>query len=225
MAPGGRTPRRRWSRRGGGGAGHLDSALPNPTLTAKSMLDLRLLDSFQEGAEPEEQGLGDTLAPPMRQGAVGAGLSRANQELGSTVSLQVTTTTAWVSHLSQGAGVLSHKPSDGWHCVVHPRPITGQTLSSCPIRARMWRRSVCCMPTNGKIAELAFWTGTTHPPPHPGHHFGWHVALPQLNPAHSQCVPGEGGVSGRRPGSCGQTQPRQRLLARIQSGQSCTTRG
>lgn len=103
-APGGRTPRRRWSRRGVGGAGHLDNPLPNPTLTAKSMLDLRLLDSFQEGAEPEEQGLGDALTPPTRQGAAGAGLSRASQELGSTVSLQVTATTAWVSQRSGGVG-------------------------------------------------------------------------------------------------------------------------
>lgn len=63
-----------------------------------------MLDSFQEGAEPEEQGLGDALAPPVRQGEVGAGLSRANKELGSTVSLQVTTTTAWVSHLVQRHG-------------------------------------------------------------------------------------------------------------------------
>lgn len=160
-ALGGRTPRRRWSRRGGGGAGHLDSPLPNSTLTAKSMLDLRLLDSFQTEAEPEEQGQGDILAPPMRQGAMGAGLSRANPELGSTISLQVTTATAWVSLLSRGTRVLVHQPYDWGHFVVHPRPITGRTSSSCPIRAQMWTRSVCCMPNNGRIAELASWTGTT----------------------------------------------------------------
>lgn len=82
------------------------------------MLDLRLLDSFQEALEPEEQCLGDRSTPPMRQGEVGAGLSRAKQELGSTVSLQVTTTTAWVSHLSGGAGVLLYQLSYLWKFVV-----------------------------------------------------------------------------------------------------------
>lgn len=82
----------------------MNSPLPNPTMMAKSMLDLRLLDSFQEGAEQEEQEvLGD--APP--HPAAWAGLSWANQELGSTVSLQVTTnTTVWVSHLTGGGGFL-----------------------------------------------------------------------------------------------------------------------
>lgn len=176
VAPGGRTPRRRWSRQEGGRGGPLESPLPTPTLMAKSMLDLRMLDSFQEGAEPEEQGvLGD--APP--RPAAWAGLSRANQELGSTVSLQVTTnTTAWVSHLTGGGGFLVHQPSDWLHFVVHPRPITGRTSSSCPIRARMRKRSGCCTPTNGRIAESASWTGRTRPPPHPGHHSGWDVAPP-----------------------------------------------
>lgn len=119
VAPEGRTPRRRWSRRGVEGQGTWTTPSTNPTLTAKSMLDLRLLDSFQEGAESEEQGLGDALAPPMRQAMVGTGLSRANQELGSTVSLQVTTTSAWVSHLSRAAGVLVHQPSDWCHFVLN----------------------------------------------------------------------------------------------------------
>lgn len=148
------------------------------------MLDLRLLESFQEGAEPEEQGLGDGLTPPMRHGMVGVGLSRANQDLGSTVSLQVTTATAWVSHLFTAAVVLFHQLSDLWHFVLHPRPITGQTSYSCPIRARMQSRSGCCMPTNGRIAELASWTGMMHSPSQPGHHSVRQLDLHQLNPAH-----------------------------------------
>lgn len=62
----GRTPRRRWSQRGGGAE---DGAL-----MVKSMLDLRLLDSFQPGAQEEPQAqpeegqeeqvlLGNTLCP------------------------------------------------------------------------------------------------------------------------------------------------------------------
>ncbi|XP_069008876.1 mitogen-activated protein kinase-binding protein 1 isoform X3 [Embiotoca jacksoni] len=93
----GRLPRRRWSRR-------TDSA--EGVLMVKSMLDLRMLDSYcpskrkeQQQTEQEEVktrpldvGL-SSCSPRRRSQGVEAGLHRTNQELGSTISLQVTT--AW----------------------------------------------------------------------------------------------------------------------------------
>ncbi|KAG7238068.1 hypothetical protein INR49_031422 [Caranx melampygus] len=91
----GRLPRRRWSRRTGSADG---------VLMVKSMLDLRLLDSYcpdrqEAGQEAEQQasppGVCPTPSSPRRRSqGVEAGLYRTNQELGSTVSLQVTS--AWV---------------------------------------------------------------------------------------------------------------------------------
>ncbi|XP_029349372.1 mitogen-activated protein kinase-binding protein 1 isoform X2 [Echeneis naucrates] len=83
-----RLPRRRWSRRTGSTDG---------LLMVKSMLDLRLLDSFCPDGQEETRPLHGN-APPCssrrRSQEVEAGLHRTNQGLGSTVSLQVTT--AWV---------------------------------------------------------------------------------------------------------------------------------
>ncbi|XP_070697776.1 mitogen-activated protein kinase-binding protein 1 [Pempheris klunzingeri] len=91
---GGRTPRRRWSRR---------TCSADGVLMVKSMLDLRLLDSFSPDRPEAEQDevktrpLDDGAPPgsPRRRRDRGgeAGLHRTNQELGSTISLQVTT--AW----------------------------------------------------------------------------------------------------------------------------------
>ncbi|XP_040916419.1 mitogen-activated protein kinase-binding protein 1 isoform X2 [Toxotes jaculatrix] len=95
-ASGGRLPRRRWSRRTGSADG---------VLMVKSMLDLRLLDSYcpdrQEEKEVEKE---ENICPldvspsactsRRRCHGVEAGLHRTNQELGSTFSLQVTP--AWV---------------------------------------------------------------------------------------------------------------------------------
>ncbi|CAJ1074945.1 LOW QUALITY PROTEIN: mitogen-activated protein kinase-binding protein 1-like [Xyrichtys novacula] len=91
---GGRLPRRRWSRRSGGEDG---------VLMVKSMLDLRLLDSFSKDKQEEEQQeehqeenrprhLSTTSGRRDQQGE--GGLHRTNQERGSTISLQVTS--AWV---------------------------------------------------------------------------------------------------------------------------------
>ncbi|KAM9777987.1 mitogen-activated protein kinase-binding protein 1 [Neosynchiropus ocellatus] len=81
-----RLPRRRWSKRAG------------DTLTVKSMLDLRLLDSYGfNGLEEEEEEEGEEgggarplVSSAGRRGFSGeAGLQRTNQERGSTISLQV----------------------------------------------------------------------------------------------------------------------------------------
>ncbi|XP_062252893.1 mitogen-activated protein kinase-binding protein 1 [Platichthys flesus] len=89
-APGGRLPRRRWSRRTGSG---------DSVLMVSSMLDLRQLDSFcadqqVEQAETKTCPLGVSSSPFSQQKGcqgVEAGPWRTNQELGSTMSLQVTT--------------------------------------------------------------------------------------------------------------------------------------
>ncbi|KAL7380574.1 hypothetical protein ABVT39_020004 [Epinephelus coioides] len=95
-ASGGRLPRRQWSRRMGS----------DGVLMVKSMLDLRLLESYcpdRQEEEQEEQVEVNThsldvntspCSPRRRAPGVEAGLYRTNQELGSTVSLQVTS--AWV---------------------------------------------------------------------------------------------------------------------------------
>ncbi|KAM6968586.1 mitogen-activated protein kinase-binding protein 1 [Tautogolabrus adspersus] len=97
---GGRLPRRRWSRRTGGADG---------VLMVKSMLDLRLLDSFSPDKKEEEQQEGKALplnvsTPPcsirMRGQGVERGIHQTNPELGSTVSLQVTS--AWVEDNEAG---------------------------------------------------------------------------------------------------------------------------
>ncbi|XP_076022162.1 mitogen-activated protein kinase-binding protein 1 [Genypterus blacodes] len=83
----GPTPRKRWSRR----MGSTDGAL-----MVKSMLDLRLLDSYcpskQEDQE-EEREQPQVVDHPSIQKRVspggGIGLCRTNQDLGSTISLQV----------------------------------------------------------------------------------------------------------------------------------------
>ncbi|XP_075941322.1 mitogen-activated protein kinase-binding protein 1 isoform X2 [Anarhichas minor] len=92
-ASGGRLPRRRWSRRTGS----------DGVLMVKSMLDLRLLDSYRpdeqvdQGAEHEMKTRPVVSpSPPCPSGmgqCVGAGLHRTNRELGSSISLQVNT--AW----------------------------------------------------------------------------------------------------------------------------------
>ncbi|KAM6916877.1 mitogen-activated protein kinase-binding protein 1 [Lycodopsis pacificus] len=93
-ALGGRLPRRRWSRRTGS----------DGILMVKSMLDLRLLDSYRpdeqvdQGAEHDvkTRPVDVSPSPPRPSGmgqCVGAGLHRTNHELGSSISLQVNT--AW----------------------------------------------------------------------------------------------------------------------------------
>ncbi|XP_070776044.1 mitogen-activated protein kinase-binding protein 1 [Enoplosus armatus] len=92
---GGRLPRRRWSRRTGSADG---------VLMVKSMLDLRLLDSFSPDRQEQQQAEQEVKTRPLdvstspcsqmrRDQTVEGGLHRTNQELGSTISLQVTT--AW----------------------------------------------------------------------------------------------------------------------------------
>ncbi|XP_033935118.1 mitogen-activated protein kinase-binding protein 1 isoform X1 [Pseudochaenichthys georgianus] len=81
---GSRLPRRRWSRR----------TVGDGVLMVKSMLDLRLLDSFcpeKQEQEGKTRPLDVSPSPctKRRSPGVEAGLHRANQELGSTVSLQV----------------------------------------------------------------------------------------------------------------------------------------
>ncbi|KAM9341611.1 mitogen-activated protein kinase-binding protein 1 [Symphorus nematophorus] len=100
---GGRTPRRRWSRR-------TDSE-EDGVLMVKSMLDLRLLDSYcpdrREETQDEQDEQDEVTTRPLdvstspcslRRGGRGPGLEvglhRTNQELGSSISLQVTS--AWV---------------------------------------------------------------------------------------------------------------------------------
>ncbi|XP_034381149.1 mitogen-activated protein kinase-binding protein 1 isoform X2 [Cyclopterus lumpus] len=87
-AAGGRLPRRRWSRRTGS----------NGVLMVKSMLDLRLLDSYcpdrqvELGAEQKVKTRPVDVSPsrcrPRVGQFVGVGLHRTNQELGSSISLQ-----------------------------------------------------------------------------------------------------------------------------------------
>lgn len=85
-----------------------------------------------------------------------AGLYRTNQELGSTVSLQVTS--AWVrGHVPAEGQVINEPARSHWLTrfrlsrwqMMRQGPITGQTTSSCPIRAQTWRKW-CCIPTNGR---------------------------------------------------------------------------
>ncbi|XP_010793687.1 mitogen-activated protein kinase-binding protein 1-like [Notothenia coriiceps] len=82
---GSRLPRRRWSRR----------TMGDGVLMVKSMLDLRLLDSFCPEKQEQEEGktrpLDVSPSPCTKRLSPGveAGLHRTNQELGSTVSLQV----------------------------------------------------------------------------------------------------------------------------------------
>ncbi|KAM8737759.1 mitogen-activated protein kinase-binding protein 1 isoform 3-T3 [Acanthopagrus schlegelii] len=95
---GGRPPRRRWSRR----AGRSEEGV----LMVKSMLDLRLLDSYHPGRQEETQDeeeeevktrpldiSASSCSQRGRSPGVEVGLHRTNQDLGSTVSLQVTS--AW----------------------------------------------------------------------------------------------------------------------------------
>ncbi|CAN9501919.1 unnamed protein product [Ophioblennius macclurei] len=98
-APPGRLPRRRWSQRAAG---------TNSDLMVKSMLDLRMLDSYrpddgeeeeEEEAQQEAQEEGKTHPQDVSSahchprgrshGGMEAGLHRTNQGLGSTISLQV----------------------------------------------------------------------------------------------------------------------------------------
>nr|XP_020510436.2 LOW QUALITY PROTEIN: mitogen-activated protein kinase-binding protein 1-like [Labrus bergylta] len=96
---GGRLPRRRWSRRTGGADG---------ALMVKSMLDLRLLDSFSPDKQEEQQeGKAcpfNVSTPPCserrRDQGVERGIHRINPKLGSTVSLQVSS--AWVEDNEAG---------------------------------------------------------------------------------------------------------------------------
>ncbi|XP_053700967.1 mitogen-activated protein kinase-binding protein 1 isoform X1 [Synchiropus splendidus] len=82
-----RLPRRRWSKRSG------------DALMVKSMLDLRLLDSYDcnglEEEEEEEEGGGGDTRPLVGGCSAQAALQRSSQERGSTFSLQVTP--VWVA--------------------------------------------------------------------------------------------------------------------------------
>ncbi|XP_034722238.1 arginine-glutamic acid dipeptide repeats protein isoform X2 [Etheostoma cragini] len=85
-ASGRRLPRRRWSRRTGG----------DSVLMVKSMLDLRLLDSYRPDTEAEQEGVKPRpldVSPRWMDPGEEARLHRTNQEMGSTISLQVNT--AW----------------------------------------------------------------------------------------------------------------------------------
>ncbi|XP_077945287.1 mitogen-activated protein kinase-binding protein 1 isoform X1 [Gasterosteus aculeatus] len=123
-AAGKRLPRRRWSRR-----------TCNGTPMVKSMLDLRLLDSYCD--RPVEQRVErevETTRPvevsphPRRPSGmgqcVGEGLHRTNQELGSTVSLQVNTAWAedgetWTNQRPDFIP-LSNQSPDGEAVVLYP---------------------------------------------------------------------------------------------------------
>ncbi|XP_041668379.1 mitogen-activated protein kinase-binding protein 1-like [Cheilinus undulatus] len=119
-----RLPRRRWSRRAGGA---------DSVLMVKSMLDLRLLDSFslqrEEEAELQEQeGKARPLTSPCSQRRPGQAeersLRRTNQELGSTASLQVTA--PWVEDEEPGTNRrpdfirLSNQSPDREEVVLYP---------------------------------------------------------------------------------------------------------
>ncbi|KAM8916663.1 mitogen-activated protein kinase-binding protein 1 isoform 2-T2 [Spinachia spinachia] len=103
-APGRRLPRRRWSRR-----------TCNGTLMVKSMLDLRLLDSYcdrpvEQRVEREVNTCPVEVSHHLRCQSgmgqcVGEGHHRTNQEMGSTVSLQVNT--AWAE---DGAAWTNRRP-------------------------------------------------------------------------------------------------------------------
>ncbi|XP_026007027.1 mitogen-activated protein kinase-binding protein 1 isoform X2 [Astatotilapia calliptera] len=79
---GARLPRRRWSRR---------MCDADGVLMVKSMLDLRLLDSFcpDKQAETRPLDVSHSHCSKMRKGQGAEELHRTNQELGSTISLQV----------------------------------------------------------------------------------------------------------------------------------------
>ncbi|XP_026164217.1 mitogen-activated protein kinase-binding protein 1 isoform X2 [Mastacembelus armatus] len=119
---GGRLPRRRWSRRTGDAHG---------VLMVKSMLDLRLLDSYR----PEQQEEQDEVkthpadvsrapcSPKKRVQEVEVGLCRTSQERGSTISLQVTS--AWVddelrTNQRPDFILLSNQSPDGEDPVLYP---------------------------------------------------------------------------------------------------------
>ncbi|TNN87363.1 hypothetical protein EYF80_002564 [Liparis tanakae] len=84
-AAGGHLPRRRWSRRIAG----------NEVLEVKSMLDLRLLDLDCPDRQAELR-----AEPEVKTCLVDVSLHRTNQELGSSISLQVNT--EWVRIRSGG---------------------------------------------------------------------------------------------------------------------------
>ncbi|XP_029317026.1 LOW QUALITY PROTEIN: mitogen-activated protein kinase-binding protein 1 [Cottoperca gobio] len=128
----GRLPRRQWSRRTGG----------DGVLMVKSMLDLRLLDSYcpdrqaEQQAEQEEvktrpRDVSPSSCNQRRDPGVEAGLHRTNQELGSTISLQVTT--AWAedddARTNQRPDFiqLSNQSPDGEALVLYPDQWEGQS--------------------------------------------------------------------------------------------------
>ncbi|XP_068194880.1 mitogen-activated protein kinase-binding protein 1 isoform X2 [Antennarius striatus] len=112
-ASGHRPPRRRWSRRGDSGG--------DGDLVVKSMLDLRMLDSFCPDSEGDHQAEQDEIktrpvavstSPCHQKGRdldVEAGLHKPSHELGSTMSLQVTT--AWADCNEVRA---NHRPDFIW---------------------------------------------------------------------------------------------------------------
>nr|XP_046268092.1 mitogen-activated protein kinase-binding protein 1 isoform X2 [Scatophagus argus] len=116
---GGRPPRRRWSRRTG--------STEDGVLTVKSMLDLRLLDSYCPDRQEEQQAEQEVMKPhpsdvsisPSSQRQKGPGV-----ELGSTVSLQVTT--AWAEEDEMRTNQrpdfiqLSNQSPDGEDMVLYP---------------------------------------------------------------------------------------------------------
>ncbi|XP_074547838.1 mitogen-activated protein kinase-binding protein 1 isoform X2 [Halichoeres trimaculatus] len=80
-----RLPRRRWSRR---------TSSKDEVLMVKSMLDLRMLDSFSpEKQEEQEKEQEEGKTRPLHGSPSSSLRNRTNQELGSTISLQVTS--AW----------------------------------------------------------------------------------------------------------------------------------
>ncbi|XP_037342592.2 mitogen-activated protein kinase-binding protein 1 isoform X2 [Pungitius pungitius] len=144
-ASGRRLPRRRWSRRTCNGA-----------LMVKSMLDLRLLDSYCEVEQQVEREVKthpvEVSPHPRHQSrmgqCVGEGPHRTNQELGSTVSLQVNTAwaedrEAWTNQRPDFIPLFNHSPDreavalypDQWEDRVSLGGSEFQVKEACPTAA------------------------------------------------------------------------------------------
>nr|XP_020476980.1 mitogen-activated protein kinase-binding protein 1 isoform X3 [Monopterus albus] len=131
-ASGVRIPRRRWSRRTGSADG---------VLMVKSMLDLRLLESYR----PEEQDEvkshpTDVGASPCSPGRRGQGLEavlhRTNQELGSSISLQSATWVADDARTNQNSdGEAPVLYPDQWEDRVSLAGSEFQVKEACPVAA------------------------------------------------------------------------------------------
>ncbi|XP_029983069.1 mitogen-activated protein kinase-binding protein 1 isoform X2 [Sphaeramia orbicularis] len=146
---GGRLPRRRWSRR---------TCSADSVLMVKSMLDLRLLDSYCAD-KPEEHHEEDEVKPRPSEGktspcssrgrgqAMEAELHKTTRELGSTVSLQVTT--GWVdddetrTNERPGFILLSNQSPERENPVLYPDQWEDRvSLAGCEFQVKEVRPSV-----------------------------------------------------------------------------------